>query len=409
MANSSSKPQTQQPSHHKEDVGLEHGDVSTASDSSNSSAMGSSECSSGLSGSPTSAAQTPLANKNANPSIKKQRAEDQKMRIEVKIVPPQYKDRLSLYDRLLAKQPPKKPESTNNSKTRQQQRPASAIPIKIKHDTHKQTNRRATNHLAPSTPNSTPTPHSMQSILQKLENLSTTTASSSSNPRSRTSSGSSSKSKTPSTLPATLETLLKSTAPSSTTSSKHQTNNEEPSTTGPESLLDTSSSSETSTAAPSRTHSRSDSWHQVSVPTFAPPLQQHQQQQPASNNATSKLSKLTLIIPKHGIAFTPPIDLIETATEFHLFVDVPGAHVGDVEVRMEEWGKVVVVRAGVEDPVEAFKDKMITNTNSIHERKVGEFMRRVKLSTAVDEKDCEASMLNGLLHVRMGKKGKSSG
>ncbi|ORY48053.1 hypothetical protein BCR33DRAFT_57724 [Rhizoclosmatium globosum] len=196
---------------------------------------------------------------------------------------------------------------------------------------------------------------------------------------------------------------------SSTIRINKQTNNEEPSTTGPESLLDTSSSSETSTAAPSRTHSRSDSWHQVSVPTFAPPLQQHQQQQPASNNATSKLSKLTLIIPKHGIAFTPPIDLIETATEFHLFVDVPGAHVGDVEVRMEEWGKVVVVRAGVEDPVEAFKDKLITNTNSIHERKVGEFMRRVKLSTAVDEKDCEASMLNGLLHVRMGKKGKSSG
>ncbi|KAJ3023021.1 UNVERIFIED_CONTAM: hypothetical protein HDU68_008830 [Siphonaria sp. JEL0065] len=137
--------------------------------------------------------------------------------------------------------------------------------------------------------------------------------------------------------------------------------------------------------------SRSESWQRVSTLSF--------EKQPKRSELKSAMKHLDL-----ELEFEPKCDYFETSKDVHIYLELPGVKSEDVDVEVTDWGKRVQVTGVVDDPIEAFKlDKTLTN-EGVCERNVGRFIRRVNMRVPVDENDSDASMLNGLLHIRIAKK-----
>ncbi|KAJ3029073.1 UNVERIFIED_CONTAM: hypothetical protein HDU68_000200 [Siphonaria sp. JEL0065] len=139
--------------------------------------------------------------------------------------------------------------------------------------------------------------------------------------------------------------------------------------------------------------SRSESWQRVSTLSL-------EKKPKGTRELKSAMKHLDL-----ELEFEPKCDYFETSMDVHIYLELPGVRSEDVDVDVTDWGKRVQVTGVVEDPIEAFKlDKTLTN-EGVCERNVGRFIRRVKMRVPVDEDNSDASMYNGLLHIRIAKKG----
>ncbi|KAI9352920.1 hypothetical protein BDR26DRAFT_914366 [Obelidium mucronatum] len=345
--------------------------------------------------------------------------------------------RVSLYDRLIQQQ------RENSDKTDKSER-----------------KQRASTSSAPPTPTSTPItispiqPHSnrqkpapiSKNILQKLEQLSNEQSAFSpsfhchSDSHSRKSSGESSKSASRSTtksaassstpmfkhvsmggIPESLEKLLFNNKAQNPQQKQQQQQREALLDDHSESLISYPSASNTTNSSacssndgdsirphshhdhyknrqvsptssdPSHSRNRSECWQRVSTLVL--------EKKPNTRGALkSVLQKLDL-----ELEFEPKIDYIETEKDVHIYMELPGVKSGDVDVEVTDWGKRVQVKGVVEDPIDLeFKDQ--PTSSEFRERSVGRFIRRVKMRVPVDEHSSDASMCNGLLHIRISKK-----
>ena len=93
-------------------------------------------------------------------------------------------------------------------------------------------------------------------------------------------------------------------------------------------------------------------------------------------------------------AFTPRVDIVETADELLLYADLPGVRPADLDVRFENGELVVHGKCG---PRNEYVDFMLT------EYGVGDFYRAFSIDESVDASRIEASLTNGVLALRLPK------
>jgi HSP20 family protein len=102
--------------------------------------------------------------------------------------------------------------------------------------------------------------------------------------------------------------------------------------------------------------------------------------------------------------WSPQLDLYETDTEFVLEVDLPGVKKQEVSVEVEENYLVLQGRRAAE--------RRRTEGNfHYHERRSGQFLRRLLLPTSVNREQIRAEFRNGVLRVsfpKMQKGGQAS-
>jgi HSP20 family protein len=94
--------------------------------------------------------------------------------------------------------------------------------------------------------------------------------------------------------------------------------------------------------------------------------------------------------------WTPQLDLYETDTAFILEADLPGVKKQDVVVEVEENDLVLQGRRSVE--------RINRGGNFYcHERRSGQFVRRLRLPTSVNREQIRAEFRNGVLRVTLPK------
>ncbi len=99
-------------------------------------------------------------------------------------------------------------------------------------------------------------------------------------------------------------------------------------------------------------------------------------------------------------AFTPAVDVFEDADGLHLFVELPGVEMKDIDLRIE--GNTLTVRG--ERKLE--KDESRQGYRLV-ERQYGAFFRSFTLPETVDAEHVSAEAKDGLLNVRLPKKAES--
>ena len=85
-------------------------------------------------------------------------------------------------------------------------------------------------------------------------------------------------------------------------------------------------------------------------------------------------------------SFLPQVDVIETKEGYRLMLDVPGVKKDDVQISFEK-GKLIVlgdISRGIDQGAK--------------------YMRKIKLSEALDTQSIEAKLENGVLNVAIAKK-----
>lgn len=93
--------------------------------------------------------------------------------------------------------------------------------------------------------------------------------------------------------------------------------------------------------------------------------------------------------------WVPLIDLIETADEVLLWVDLPGVDPARVELSVT--GRVLTLKGEKPAPVP------IESRGQVVERPFGPFQRQLALPSEVDVEAVQAEAHNGVLHVRLPK------
>ena len=118
------------------------------------------------------------------------------------------------------------------------------------------------------------------------------------------------------------------------------------------------------------------------------------------------------LFPRHGLwnhgfwpdgggsdrqVFGPVVDVRETDTDFLVEAELPGVDPKEVTVSFEDG----VLRLQGERKLEENKE-----TKNVHrsERLYGAFERRIGLTEGVNPEDIEATYMNGILTVRIGKR-----
>jgi HSP20 family molecular chaperone IbpA len=95
-----------------------------------------------------------------------------------------------------------------------------------------------------------------------------------------------------------------------------------------------------------------------------------------------------------GVAFTPRVDILETADELLLHADLPGVQPNDLDVRFEN-GELIV--HGKCSPRKE-------NANCLlMEYGVGDFYRAFSISESIDASRIDAKLQNGVLTVHLPK------
>lgn len=94
---------------------------------------------------------------------------------------------------------------------------------------------------------------------------------------------------------------------------------------------------------------------------------------------------------------TMPIDVQELEKSFILTVELPGVNKKDIDISIT--GNQVTINA------EAKQEKMPSDAREwCSERWYGSFSRSIQLPQEIEEKDAEASYVDGLLHLTLPKK-----
>lgn len=90
-----------------------------------------------------------------------------------------------------------------------------------------------------------------------------------------------------------------------------------------------------------------------------------------------------------------PVDVVDTEEEVIVLANLPGRDVADIEVRLEDERSLQIETPALEDELDG--------RYVVRGRSRTAVSRSVRLPTAVDEDDTDASYDRGVLTVRLGK------
>jgi HSP20 family protein len=91
----------------------------------------------------------------------------------------------------------------------------------------------------------------------------------------------------------------------------------------------------------------------------------------------------------------PLIDIYETTDDYFLTAQMPGVSKEDMKIKLEEGHLVIMGRVNYS---EAGDRKYV-----MKETETGNFYRRFKISDSIDEQTIDATLENGILHVKLPK------
>lgn len=108
------------------------------------------------------------------------------------------------------------------------------------------------------------------------------------------------------------------------------------------------------------------------------------------------LVKLRKAIPGDPIDFVPPIDVVESAEDYQLYLALPGMVEEDIDITLE--GTQLIIRGEREPP---YEPKQLT----VHQAqcKYGFFERRLELPEAISNAGISATYEAGILAIRVRK------
>ena len=91
----------------------------------------------------------------------------------------------------------------------------------------------------------------------------------------------------------------------------------------------------------------------------------------------------------------PLIDIYETTDDYFLTAQMPGVSKEDMKIKLEEGHLVIMGRVNYS---ETYDRKYV-----MKETETGNFYRRFKISDSIDEQIIDATLENGILHVKLPK------
>jgi HSP20 family protein len=91
----------------------------------------------------------------------------------------------------------------------------------------------------------------------------------------------------------------------------------------------------------------------------------------------------------------PLIDIYETTDDYFLTAQMPGVSKEDMKIKLEEGHLVIMGRVNYSET----DDRKYV----MKETETGNFYRRFKISESIDEQIIDATLENGILHVKLPK------
>jgi HSP20 family protein len=91
----------------------------------------------------------------------------------------------------------------------------------------------------------------------------------------------------------------------------------------------------------------------------------------------------------------PLIDIYETTDDYFLTAQMPGVSKEDMKIKLEEGHLVIMGRVNYSET----DDRKYV----MKETETGNFYRRFKISDSIDEQIIDATLENGILHVKLPK------
>jgi HSP20 family protein len=91
----------------------------------------------------------------------------------------------------------------------------------------------------------------------------------------------------------------------------------------------------------------------------------------------------------------PLIDIYETTDDYFLTAQMPGVSKEDMKIKLEEGHLVIMGRVNYNET----DDRKYV----MKETETGNFYRRFKISDSIDEQIIDATLENGILHVKLPK------
>jgi HSP20 family protein len=117
----------------------------------------------------------------------------------------------------------------------------------------------------------------------------------------------------------------------------------------------------------------------------------------ADRMLASFLDKMRQALPGVDLAFVPPLDMVETPSEYRLYVSVPGIVEEDIDLSVE--GDWLIVRGERDAPFDPERVQRLQT-----EWKYGVFERRIRFPADVDRDKISATCESGVLTIRAPKK-----
>ena len=109
------------------------------------------------------------------------------------------------------------------------------------------------------------------------------------------------------------------------------------------------------------------------------------------------LDKLHKALPGELIGFVPAMDIVESASDYHVYVSVPGILEEDIDLTVEHG--CLIVRGERDRPYDPERGRALHS-----EWKYGFFERRLDLPIDVDDKRIVATCESGMLTIRLPKR-----
>lgn len=96
------------------------------------------------------------------------------------------------------------------------------------------------------------------------------------------------------------------------------------------------------------------------------------------------------------IAFVPRVDVVETPSDYHISLSLPGVIEEDIDISID--GNVLTVRGERESPAEKRGGSV-----RVRQWRYGYFERRIELPDDIDASSLEAMLENGVLTIRLAR------
>ncbi|MGC8659443.1 MAG: Hsp20/alpha crystallin family protein [Desulfomonilaceae bacterium] len=104
-------------------------------------------------------------------------------------------------------------------------------------------------------------------------------------------------------------------------------------------------------------------------------------------------------LTRHGLYFTPAVDILENSTELTLVVDMPGIEPEDVEIDLRDRILTIIGEA---------KEEKIQGEDLLTEYRTGGYYRTFRVNNLIDHAKIAATMSDGVLTLKLPKSEKAT-